>query len=242
MAAAILAGGFLTFDVGFGREASAAPSVLSLLQDEDSGSTSDREANRDAYLQRLADRLGIDVTTLKDALKATSLEELELRVADGTITQEMADQIRDRIENGDALLPFSGFGPGHHHGHRGDLAGVTSDELATFLGIDTETLRSDRESGQTLAEIAEAAGKSRDELKAFITDELTTSLNEKVAAGDITQEQADERLATLAENLDDMIDRTRPARPSRSDDSTNSGSTEGASWSGRSGSRIFAGA
>lgn len=100
--------------------------------------------------------------------------------------------------------------PGHGHGHhRGGIKGVDKAELATFLGVDEATLKTSLQGGASLASIAADAGKSRDELIAFLTSSVTASLSEKVAAGDITQAQADERLAKFTENVDEMIDKVR---------------------------------
>jgi hypothetical protein len=79
--------------------------------------------------------------------------------------------------------------------------------LASFLGITVEQLRTELSAdGATLATVAEANGQSRDALKAFLTAEAETALAEKVADGDLTQAEADERLSRLTSNLDAIID------------------------------------
>lgn len=166
---------------------------------------------REAYLQGLANRLGVDVETLKQAIKDTNLEQLDQLVQDGVISQETANAIRERIETSDTVwfgLPrgfgFRGFGP--------RPCGVMGEELAAFLGIDVPTLRSELRSGKSLAQIAEAHGKSRDELKAFLTDQMQARLDQAVANGRLTQEEADARLQRYMENLDALIDATPPAK------------------------------
>ena len=72
--------------------------------------------------------------------------------------------------------------------------------------------------GATLATVAQAHGKSRDELKAFLTDDAKTHLAQEVTEGDITQAQADARLADLTANLDARIDATMPAFGGRGHD------------------------
>lgn len=241
LAAAAIAGGVLAFGGSSGEAASASPlaastdsvtssqsSVLTLLQaqatDEDD-TTSDRQATQEAYLQALADQLGISLDELKAALKDVSLAQLDQKVADGTITQEQADEIRARIEAGETGVRF-GFGGKHGRGGgKGGfgMAGASTSEIATFLGVDEATLRDDLRSGTTLADAAEAAGKSRDELKAFLTAEYRAHLDEEVAEGDLTQEEADAKLAEKTAELDAKIDGTTSSghgpRGERDDDS-----------------------
>jgi hypothetical protein len=100
----------------------------------------------------------------------------------------------------------------------GICAGFDHEELATFLGITPEQLGEELQAdGATLASVAEAHGKSRDELKTFIASEAKAKLDEAVAAGNITQERADEILARLEENVDKLIDSEMPGfgRPGR---------------------------
>jgi len=84
--------------------------------------------------------------------------------------------------------------------------------LAGFLGITPEQLRSEVSAdGATLATVAQAHEKSRDELKAFLTDQAKTHLAQEVAEGDLTQGEADARLASMTANLDARIDGSVPA-------------------------------
>ena len=175
-------------------------------------SSDDRAAAREAYLQSLADNLGVDIATLEAALSTTSLAALDQAVTDGKITAEEAAEIRTKIESGDSILyglnGGSRGGHGRHGGHGGGFSSTNTAEIATFLGTDEATLRTELEGGKTLATVAEEAGKSRDELKAFLTAEMTASLTEKVAAGDITQEEADAKVADAIADLDERIDGT----------------------------------
>ncbi len=170
-----------------------------------------------AFLDRVAGHLGIDRGELDAAIKDARTDQIDEAVANGDLTQEQADNLKERIQNMPADAPFfpGGPRPGFRGGHGafgpGPIGMHAGEQLAEFLGITVEQLKDElTEDGATLASVAEAHGKSRDELKAFIRDEAETRLNEAVTNGKLTQEQADEMLAKLDERLDDLIDREMP--------------------------------
>jgi hypothetical protein len=169
------------------------------------------EADRDAYIARLAANLGVDVQKLKDAIKTTNLQTLDEKVADGSIPQAQADAIRSRIESGDGTFFGIGghAGPGDHGkrgpgGFGGPGMGVNQADLTTFLGIDAATLRTELQT-KSLATIASDHGKSADALKTFLTESVKASLAQAVTDGKMTQAQADQRLTDFTSKLDEEI-------------------------------------
>jgi uncharacterized protein YidB (DUF937 family) len=176
---------------------------------------SDKETRRDEYLDALAANLGVTREALDQALTDTALEMVDQALADGKITEEEAANIKERINSGD--FPGMGFGPhvGFGHGfekgfHRGFHVGVKIDDLADFLGVEKADIREALANGQSLAEIAEANGKTRDELKAHIMSNTQERIDEAVANGDLTQEQADEKLQRVEEMVDNLINQSGP--------------------------------
>jgi hypothetical protein len=93
--------------------------------------------------------------------------------------------------------------------------GAKLDDLAEFLGVDIAAIHEALQDGQTLAQIAEANGKTADELAAYLLGNLEEKLNEAVANGRITQERADEILANAPEKIDELINHEGPFRPHR---------------------------
>ena len=85
-------------------------------------------------------------------------------------------------------------------------------ELADITGIDLETLREGLQNGSSLADIVTSNGADLqtviDTIVANRTETLTVRLDEAVANGRITQEQADERLASLSENVTTFLNST----------------------------------
>ncbi len=170
----------------------------------------DKETRRDEYLDALAGNLGVTREALDSALADTALEMIDKALADGKITEDEATKIRERINSGDfPFVPGLGhrFEKGFRHGFH---AGVKVEDLANFLGVDVSVIHEGLMNEQSLAQIAEANGKSRDELTAHLTSNIKEKLAEMVADGSITQEQADEKLQNFTDNLDEMIDRSGP--------------------------------
>lgn len=164
-------------------------------------------ADHAGYITALAAKLGISETQLTDALKSVQLDQIAQAVTAGTMTQAQADAAIARINAGEVALFGFGGGRGHEGGPRGGSGhGVDKAALATFLGVDATALNTALSGGKSLATVASENGKSRDELKAFLTSQLTTSLQAAVTAGTLTQAQADAKLAEHTANLDARID------------------------------------
>jgi hypothetical protein len=162
---------------------------------------------------------------LSDALKQALEKQVDAQVTAGKLTQEQADAIKKRIEDGtQPIFGGPGFGgrgfggPGKHFGHGGPgfghrrgfgfggpaiAAGV--EELATYLGLKPEELRTQLRSGKSLADIAKAQGKTVDGLKTAITDAVTKRLDAAVTAGKLTKEQEQKVLDGLTAHLDDFV-------------------------------------
>jgi uncharacterized protein YidB (DUF937 family) len=161
------------------------------------------------FLSRVAAKLGIDTSTLETAVKGAKTDEIDARVASGDLTQAQADALKQQIANAPADAPFFGGGFGDHRPGRGPGGIGDPAAIATFLGITADQFRTERSAtGATLATVAAAHGKSRDDLKAFLTTEMKARLDQEVADGRLTQAEADTKLASMTANLDQIIDAT----------------------------------
>ena len=123
---------------------------------------------------------------------------------------------------------FAGKARGGHHEGRGGQGAFVSDEVATLLQLDKETIQSKLKEGVTLSALAEEQGVSRDALKAAMT-----------AAFD--RQQA-ERKSAFEEKLDDMIDsemkRDKPSRSERGSAGDKAPATSGDSSTSTSSAQI----
>jgi hypothetical protein len=142
------------------------------------GSAEDQQA----ILDDAAEQLGVEPAELRSALVEAYEARIDAAVADGELTQEQADAVKERLEvEGAPLLggPFL-HGPGHHHGF-GDFGGLGA--AATYLGLTADELRERLEGGDTLADVAAAEGKTADGLVQAMVDAAEADIADAVEAG-----------------------------------------------------------
>lgn len=134
-------------------------------------------------------------------------EVLQPLVDDGTITQAQADAVIEALQ---AAGPKDGpGGPGRGGPGRGGR-GPGFAIVAETLGMTEQEVREAVAGGQTLAELAAANGSSADELVDAILADIKSHLDEKVAAGDLTQEEADAKLAEAEARVAEFVNNTKP--------------------------------
>jgi len=164
--------------------------------------------DRDAFLERVAAKLGVDLATLKQAMKDAALEQVDADLAAGRITEQQAEDAKARVEAGE--IGLGGFGGHRGHGGPGHFAGGprSLEAAADYLGLSMSELADALRSGQTLAEIAEAKGKTAAGLKQAILADVAERLGQAVSDGKITSAQKDDLLSRLESNIDDLIEGT----------------------------------
>lgn len=130
-------------------------------------------------------------------------EALQPLLDDGTLTQAQVDAVVDTLRE---AMPRGGHGPGMRGGPGLDAAAET-------LGLSVEDLRTALSEGQSLADVAAANGVDVQSVVDALVAEAQAHMAEKVAEGDLTQEEADERLATVTERITAMVNGERPEGP-----------------------------
>lgn len=166
------------------------------------------DAEEQAILNDVASRLGVEPAELEAALEEAFAARIEEAVEAGRLTQEQADRMKERLEEGG--LPFFGGGPGPH-GHMHVHGGLEA--AASYLGLSEAELREALRDGQTLAEVAAEEGTTVDGLKQAMIDDATEHLNEAVADGRLTEEQKARILEELPERIDALIQGELPRPP-----------------------------
>ncbi len=171
-----------------------------------------------AVIDDAAKQLGVAPEKLTSALQQALVNRVEQAVKDGRLTREQADAAIARIKAGD--LPFGGHGFGKRgdrggfgrHGGGGKAFGETRAAAATYLGVNEEQLRTARQAGKSLADIAKEQGKTTDGLKAAMLAAVTKAADAAVTAGKLTKEQRDALVAKAPAWLDHEIAETHTGR------------------------------
>jgi len=142
-------------------------------------------------------------------------------VTDGTITSAQADAVAEHLAQSE-----------FHGGHRRGRLLVGLEIAAGAIGIDRAALIDALQDGQTIAEVAAANGVDAEAVIDGLVNEYQQKLDELVAAGSITVDEAAERAAAAAERITELVNGEfdfRPrlgTRPVPDDSSTSS--TDGA--------------
>lgn len=161
-----------------------------------------------AIIDDAAKELGVEPSALSNALKNALKNRVDAAVADGRITKEDGDAIKERIDSGGVPLfrgPHRGFGPGpfgrrHHFGlfHAVEAA-------ASYLDLTLAELRSQLNDGKTLAEIARDRDKSVDGLVDALVNAQRQKLDRAVEAGRLTDEKRDAIAEDLPERMRALV-------------------------------------
>jgi polyhydroxyalkanoate synthesis regulator phasin len=162
------------------------------------------KAESQAVINDAAKQLGVTPSALSDALKKALSDRVDAAVAAGRITKEQGDELKARIQSGEFPLFFGHPG----FGHPGPFGGL--DTTATYLGLTEDQVISQLQSGKTLAEIAQAQGKSVDGLIQAMTGAVQKRLDAAVAAGRITKEQEQSALADIKQRITDLVNGKMP--------------------------------
>ncbi len=156
---------------------------------------------------RVAEKLGISEDQLSSAFKESEADMVDEAVANGRLTPEQGDRIKERIQN----APGLGLGvldrmhdrAGKHLGHR-----LVVNAAATVLEDDPLAIVEQLKAGTSLLEMAEADGMTAEQFKTALLAEIKTTLDGKVQEGAITQAQADRIFSAVETNIDRIINAT----------------------------------
>jgi hypothetical protein len=166
-----------------------------------------------AFLDAVAAKLGVSSARLEAAAKSAAVERVDAQLEAGAITEEQAAAMKERIASGDGR-PFGPGGPAGPRGFGGPGGpGQHLEDAAGYLGLTRAELERELEDGATLAEIADAQGKTVAGLKTALLVSEEEELAAAVKGGRLTQDQADELLDNAGARFDGMIDGKLPEPP-----------------------------
>lgn len=115
-------------------------------------------------------------------------------VTDGVITQDQADRVAEAIAE-NAPRGFRGHRHGGHH--------LTT--VAEVLGMDEAEVIDALQSGDTIADLAAANGVDLQEVVDAIVADHQERIDQAVADGVLTEEEAAEKLAQVTERAEAMV-------------------------------------
>jgi hypothetical protein len=169
-------------------------------------------------LAEIAKAQGKTTAGLEQAITAAAKTRLDKAVANKRITAAQEQQLLkglsanldDLVNNappkGAHLVAPGPFGPpALFFG-----PGAPASAVANYLGLTKAQLRTQLQSGKTLAQIAKAQGKTTAGLEQAITDAVKTRLDKAVANKRLTAAQEQKLLKALSARIDDVVSNTPP--------------------------------
>ncbi|PJF20788.1 MAG: hypothetical protein CUN56_14400 [Phototrophicales bacterium] len=173
---------------------------MELLRDAEPGST-------------MADVItanGGDVNAIIGILIAQATDQINEAVENERLTQERADELLAELETRLNEMMNRELPDRPVRGRPGDgvgmeLAHIVQDWIANNTDLTRTDIREALRDGETFAEILTNAGVDLDAFVADVTAEAQAKLDEAVANGDLTQEQADAMLERFLEGLNNRL-------------------------------------
>jgi uncharacterized protein YidB (DUF937 family) len=169
-----------------GRHLATAAEALGMTEEELRAELEDGKTIADVAGER-----GVDIDTVIDAL---------VTVATADIRERMTAVVNGEAPEG---------GRRAHHGPGGRRGGfhVSLDLAAEAIGVTDDELHGALEDGQSLAQVAEANGVDVQTVIDALVAEINAHIDEKVADGDLSEEEGAERKAEAAERITDLVNR-----------------------------------
>lgn len=150
------------------------------------------------YLQNLAKRLGVPVSTLQRDAQAAGQDVLAQMVKDGKLTQSQANAIKQKAQAHQAcngrgnFLEWSAIYSSLQH-YRPSI----ENQVAQGLHLTSAQLTTDLKNGQSLDQIAKAQGVSTSQLRTIVLNAVQSAANQAVKDGNMTQTQASDLMQAL---------------------------------------------
>lgn len=164
-------------------------------------------------LSEVLEANGADPQAVREAAKAEATAQIEQAVADGTITQARADALLaqldtmlDRAFNNTWPMWPTPIRDRIHQRIQDSLENTLVGVIADQAGLDTADLLREVLMPPTLGEVIASYGLDQDAVIAEAEARLTEEINQRVADGSLTQDEADELLAGLHDWLVNRLD------------------------------------
>jgi hypothetical protein len=181
-------------------------------------------ARSQAIISDAAGQLNIEPSKLTSALQKAIDNQIDAAVKAGTLTADQGAALKKRIDSGQVPLVgglglgLRGFGHGQFGRHGGfglgrGMLGASAAAVASYLGITPAELRTELESGKTLAQIAVAHNKTADGVVSTLLAEAKKRLDAAVTDKKLTAADEQTMLDHLKTLLTAVVNGKRPERP-----------------------------
>ncbi len=153
------------------------------------------------YLQDLAGRLNVSVSTLQQDKLSAREDVLAQMVKDGKLTQNQANAIIQKLENHQACS-----GTGKAAGLRIVVSSLKQyvpqmeSQVASGLHLSVAQLQSDLKSGMSLAKIAKQQNVSATQLQSTVQSAIQNAVNQAVSNKNLTQQQGTDFMQFLQQH------------------------------------------
>ena len=181
----------------------AALGAVAYAQDDD-GSPFDF---RTRFREALASALGVTVEEYDAGVDQAQEQVVDEAVSEGWLTEEQAELMRWRM---DQAPGFRMPGPGKAPGMLGRGMGIGGDSLlsvaADELGMSLTELLTELQDGKSIADVAATQGVDPQTIVSSYLAALQEDMDEAVAEGRITQNQADHMLQQAEERATNQVE------------------------------------
>jgi energy-converting hydrogenase A subunit M len=184
----------------------ATVGAVAYAQEEDDGYPFDFV---ERFKEAIADVLGISVEEFDAAVEQAQERVVDEAVDEGWLTEEQAELYRWRMDQAPSF-GMPGMGKGFHGLDR-SMPGPGNSLLsvaAETMDMSLTDLLDELQDGKSIADVAEEAGVATDDIVEAYLAGVQENLDEAVAEGRITQNQADYRLEQAEERVTAQLDAT----------------------------------
>jgi hypothetical protein len=166
--------------------------------------TAKKAAYCQTFLDTFASKLGVPSDALLPAARAAATAAVDAAVKAGDLTADVGAAMKTRIAAADGdgcALLGARFGHFARKVGRHVLGGDLLDAAAGTLKLSTEALTTELRSGKSLKEVAAAHSVDYATVSKAVLDAAKADFDKAVAAGNLTQDRADQMLSRLSDAL-----------------------------------------
>jgi hypothetical protein len=164
------------------------------------------------FKEVLAGKLGVTVTEYDAAVEQAQGEVVDEALAEGWLTENQAERMRERMDQGFGLRGRGKGLMGPHAGPLGRAGGSIIGKVAEELDMSARELMAELQEGKSIAEVAEEQGVDLQPVIDAYLEKIAERLQQAVEDGKITQKQADWMLEQAGKMIADQLDKSWEGR------------------------------